>query len=295
MREQLPPEILRLLASYGPVRLTCGEGQGALSVRCHLAPFEDTLILFVDPEAPALRQLLESPRAQVGLTVEKENISLIMHGRAVQGLSVMSNPRRSELLHWVPEGVDPRRVLAVSFWAESLSYRKGDETIEGSTPLGRARREASKVWLDQCFTGIVPAVVFSMVCMWLWVAYAGSGDFVWQFYGLLLSCAFLVSLQVGTHLLYRAGCFRRVLLGRCLPGSSPILADGLLSYRSCLRAGWALLILALGLGFGVYAIDSVLVGVAMAASLLWILWPLWVVHLLQQTPEKVEHEGRTRR
>ena len=50
MKDQLPPEILRVLASSGPVRLTCGEGQTALSVTCHLAPFEDTLFLFVDPQ-----------------------------------------------------------------------------------------------------------------------------------------------------------------------------------------------------------------------------------------------------
>lgn len=295
MKEQLPPEILRLLASSGPVRLTCGEGQRALSVKCHLAPFEDTLFLFVDPNAPALRQLLESPRAQVNLSLEKENISLTLYGRAVQGLSVISNPRRSELLHWVPEGADPRRMLAVSFWTESLSYRRGEELLEGPTPLGRSRKEPSKVWLDQCFTGIVPAVVFGLVCMWLWVAYAGNGEVVWQFYGLLLSAAFLVSLQVGTHLLYRAGCFTRVLSGRCLPGSSPILAEGLLSYRACIQAGGALVALSGALGAGLYAMDSVLVGVAVAASLLWILWPLWVVHLLQQTPEKIENEGRPRR
>ena len=295
MKDQLPPEILRVLASSGPVRLTCGEGQTALSVTCHLAPFEDTLFLFVDPKAPALRQLMESPKAQVGLTVEEENISLTLYGRAVQGLSVMKNSRRSELLHWVPEEADPRRILAVSFWAESLSYRRGEELLEGLTPLGRTRREASKIWLDQCFTGILSAVVFSLVCMWLWVAYAGNGEVIWQFYGLLLSCSFLVSLQVGTHLLYRAGCFRRVLLGRCLPESSPILSEGLLSYRACLQAGWALVVSASALGAGLYAMDAVLVAVAAAASLLWILWPLWGVHLLQQTPEKVEHEGRSRR
>lgn len=295
MREQLPPEILRLLASSGPIRLTCGEGQSARSVRCHVAPFEDTLFLFVDPEEPALRQLLSSPKAQIGWNSEKENISLTVTGRAVQGLAVMSNSRRSELLHWVPEGADPRRVLTVSFWAESLSYRRGEELIEGLTPLGKSRKEASKVWLEQCFGGIVPAVVFSLVSMWLWVAYAGNGEVVWQFYGLLLSTAFIVTLQVGTHLLYRAGCFRRILLGRCLTGSSPILAEGLLSYRSCIQAGWALVVLSFLLAMGLYAMDSVLLGVAGAASLLWILWPLWVVHLLQKTPEKVEHEGRSRR
>lgn len=295
MTDQLPPEILRILASSGPVRLTCGEGQSARSVKCHVAPFEDTLFLFVDPSAPALQQLLESPNAQVGLTLEEERISLTLYGRAVQGLSVMQNSRRSELLHWVPEGADPRRVLAVSFWTESLSYRKGEELLEGPTPLGRTRKDASKIWLDQCFTGILPAVVFSLVSMWLWVAYAGNGEVVWQFYGLLLSCAFLVTLQVGTHLLYRAGCFRRVLLGRCLPESSPILSEGFLSYRACKQAGTAFVGLSLGLAVGLSAMDSVLLAVAGASSLLWILWPLWVVHLLQKTPEKVEYEGRPRR
>ena len=43
------------------------------------------------------------------------------------------------------------------------------------------------------------------------------------------------------------------------------------------------------LAMGLYAMDSVLLGVAGAASLLWILWPLWVVHLSKR-PEKVGHK-----
>ena len=168
MPEQLPPEILRLLASHGPVRLTCGEGQSAQAVTCFLAPFEDTLFCFVNPGHPALRQLLNSPSAQIHLSVPSENITLTIQGRAVQGLAVMTNSRRSELLHWVPEEADPRRILSVSFWPEEVSYRKGEELFEGQTPLGRERRESGKLWTEQCFSGLVPAVVFGLICVWIW-------------------------------------------------------------------------------------------------------------------------------
>jgi len=207
----------------------------------------------------------------------------------------MAHPRRSELLHWVPEGQEPRGTLAVPLWPERIEYQKDEEFFKGETPLGRSRKSPRQVWTDVALRGVLPALGFACVAMWLWIAYAGDGDAVWQAYSLSISWLSLVSLLVGSHLLYKAACFRRVLTGRCLPESAPLLSEGFLSHQSVFRAG----IVLMGVGAGLWgllgAMDPLLLPVAAFSSLLWVLWPLWFIHLLQKKPEKVEDEGRSRR
>ncbi len=295
MPDMLPPDILHALASHGPVRLSVGEGATKKGLQCHVAPFEDCVFCFVEPGHPALRELLNSPRAEIQLSDEASELDLRIQGRAVQGQSVMANSRRSELLHWVPDGADPRRILTVHFWAEAAQFKKGESVFQGKTPLGRSRKEARSLWVDLAFGGLWPVVAFAFVSMWIWIAYAGNGEAVWQMYSLGVSMLSIWAIQVGSHLLYRAACFRRFLVGRCLPESCTMLSEGFLSHRSTVQTGMVLSVLGLAAGALLGAMDPYLLPVAATASLLWVLWPLWGIHLLQKTPEKTEDAGRSRR
>ena len=292
MADVLPPDVLHFLASHGPVRLVLGEGTNKKGLQCHVAPLDDCLYCFVEPGHPALRALLSGPGAEVLLSSEQDETHLRIKGRAVQGRSVMSSSRRSELLHWIPESADPRRTLLVCFWAEEVSFKKEENLFEGLTPLGRERKDQRAYWIDLAFGGMWPAVIFAAVCMWFWIAYAGNGEGVWQLYSLSISLAAVLTLQVGSNLLYRSACFRRFLAGRVLAESCPVLASGCLAHNSVQVAGFGLVATGIGLSVLLTAMDPLLLPVAAASSLLWVLWPLWGIHLLQKHPEAVEHEGR---
>ena len=295
MREQIPSEILRVLAGTEAVRLVCGGSKGAEGVSCHIAPFEGPLFCIVDPKAPALKRLMVNPEARIEVESASEGFSIRIRGRAVPGRAVMANSRRSELLHWVPDGGDPRNLLAVPFWPEHIDYKKGSEHFEGPTPMGKERPSLMMSLVETGVGRIWPAIAFSMVAIWLWVAYAGRGQAVWQFYSLPI--AFLTSLMllVGSNLAYRAACFRRVITGRCLPESAPQLSEGLLSHRLVVRLSVVCLGIGLALCALLSAMEALLLPVALLSSLIWVLWPLWAIHLLQKEPELPHDQRRSRR
>jgi hypothetical protein len=268
------------------MRLICGALGSAQGTSCRVAPFDDVLYCLVSEDNPALRQLLKAPQARLELADKEAGIVIKIRGRSVPGRSVLAHPRRSELLHWVPEDQDPRRLLAVPLWAEHIQFDKGEESFSGETPQGRDRPRAAHCWKEAAFSNILPALGFAWFSLWMWVAYAGSGDLIWQAYSLGLSGLAVTGLQVGSNLLYKSQCFRGFLTGRILAKSCPVLARGLLPYETVKRTGLSLLGLGLGLAVLVNAMDPVLLPVAGAVSLIWVLWPMWTIHLLQKEPEK---------
>jgi len=295
VREQIPSEILRLLAGVDGVRLVCGGRKGAEGVSCHIAPFEGPLYCIVDPKAPALRRLFVNPEARIEAESASDEFNIRIRGRAVPGRSVMSNRRRSELLHWVPDGGDPRVLLAVPFWPEYIEYKKGTEQFEGPTPMGKERPSLTMSLLEAGMGRIWPAIIFSFIAIWLWVAYAGRGQAVWQFYSLPIAFSTSLLLLVGSNLAYRAACFRRVIEGRCLPESAPQLSEGLLSHRLVVRLSVVCLAVGAALCALLSAMESWLLPVTLVSSLLWVLWPMWAIHLLQKEPESPHDQRRPRR
>ena len=285
MAEQVPSEILRIMASHGAVRLICGSKGQSEGVSCHVAPFEDVLYCLVPPRSSALKQLMHAPEGRLELENAELGYKIKIRGRSVPGRSVMANPRRSELLHWVPENQNPRTLLAVPLWAEHINYEKGEEVFNGPTPLGRTRKGGATLWKEAAFYGILPFFATFWVLLWAWVAYAGNGDFVWQAYSLVLSGLAISFIQIGSNFVYRSLCFKRILEGKLLPKSAPLLSVGLLSYRSVLRGGWLLV----GVGADIFllleAIDPVLQPVVAGFSLMWLVWPFWAMHLIFQDPE----------
>lgn len=285
MAEQVPSEILRIMASHGSMRLICGGGGSAEGTTCHVAPFDDVLYCLVGPGSSALNRLLESPKARLELENGELGYKIKIRGRAVPGRSVLAHARRSELLHWVPEGQNPRALLAVPLWPEHIHYEKGTEVFDGETPLGSSRKGVGALWKEAAFYGILPVFALSWVCLWSWVAYAGNGDVVWQAYSLALSGLAVSAIQLGSNLIYQSLCFQRVLKGQLLPKSAPLLSVGLLSHRSLWRGGWILM----GVGSLSFllleAIDPLLRSVVAGISLMWLVWPFWAIHLFLQDTE----------
>ncbi len=268
------------------MRLICGAKGSSQGTTCHIAPFDDVLYCLVSEGSTAVNQLLVHPEARLEMTVPAEGHIIKIRGRSVPGRSVMAHPRRSELLHWVAESQNPRELLAVPLWAEHIHFEKGETTYIGETPQGRARRSPLSLWKEAAFANILPALGFAWFSLWMWVAYAGSGDLIWQAYSLGISGFAVSALQMGANLTYKSLCFRGMLQGRIRAESAPLLAQGLLAYGTVKRAGLILLGAGIVLSLVLNTMDPVLLPVAAAVSLIWVLWPLWIIHLLQKEPEK---------
>jgi len=268
------------------MRLICGALGSAQGTTCRVAPFDDVLFCLVSEGSPAVRQLLIQPEARLEMTIPDGGGAIKIRGRSVPGRSVMAHPRRSELLHWVAEDQDARRLLAVPLWAEHIHFDNGETTFVGETPQGRTRRSPLSLWKEATFSNILPALAFAWFCLWMWVAYAGSGNLIWQAYSLAISGMAVSSLQMGANLTYKSQCFRGMLQGRIRPESAPLLSQGLLAYGAVKRAGLVLLGVGVVLSLLLKAMDPVLLPVASAVSLIWVLWPMWFIHLLQKEPEK---------
>lgn len=268
------------------MRLICGALGSAEGTSCRVAPFDDVLYCLVSEGNPALQQLLRAPQARLELADMAAGIVIKIRGRSVPGRSVMAHPRRSELLHWVAKDQDPRHLLAVPLWAEHIQFDKAEDCFSGDTPQGRERPTVTHLWKEAAFANVLPSIGFAWFCLWMWVAYAGSGNLIWQAYSLALTGLAVTGLQVGGNLLYKSQCFRGMLQGRILASACPILAHGFLSYTAVKRAGLFILGSGFGLAWLVSAMDPVLLPVALSVSLIWILWPIWAIHLLQKEPEK---------
>jgi hypothetical protein len=268
------------------MRLICGAMGSSEGTTCRVAPFDDVLYCLVSEGSPAVNQLLIHPEARLEMTSQEEGLVIKIRGRSVPGRSIMAHPRRSELLHWVAEDQDPRKLLAVPLWAEHIHFDKGETTYAGETPQGRARRSPLSLWTEAAFSNILPALGFAWFCLWMWVAYAGSGELIWQAYSLGISGLAVTALQMGANLTYKSQCFRGMLQGRIRAKSAPLLSKGLLSYGAVKRAGHVLLVVGIALSILLKTMDPVLLPVAAAFSLIWVLWPMWLIHLLQKEPEK---------
>ncbi len=289
--EIIPAEVVRLLATHGLVQVVTGPPDAHASESLALAPFEDLIYLFARRRSPTEAALLKSTNLRLSARDPEGKYTIHMTGRGVAGCSVISNRRRLELLPWMPEDMDARTTLAIPFWPEELEYTRAaageDERFAGKTPAGIKAPPTARRWRDLSYGGIWPAVLFSLVCIWIFLGAQGP-DYPLRFVALGVSGFASVSLLGGFRLWYRGAAFRQWRQGRCHPEDAGLMVLGLLSLREVMRSAFQLLLLGSLLSLSLLSWGGILWLVTLSSTLLWLLGPLWLLHLASDDAEALE-------
>lgn len=291
----VPEPVSRVLAVHGPVRFLTRSGRAWDSQRLALAPLGDLLLLFTSRGSNTVRNLLVSPRAELVAGDDASGWQVRMQGRAVHAGRSTSHPRRSELVHWLPEGVPAPSLDVVEFVPEHVEFvdhREGEKhRWAGPTPAGTVPPEPVR-WLRAAFEGSWPAAVVAVVACWTWVGWYGQ-DYTLRGLALALAILAALALQAGPRLAVRAASLRGWQQGRHRRQDAGVLADGWVGAVPAQVVGLVLVLVGVVL-LGVVRVcwgDHLLLA-TLAASQLWYLLPLWLLHLSQRRPEPEDLPAR---
>jgi len=240
------------------------------------------------------KALLEGTQASVSARGPDNDYFIRMEGRAVAGISVMAHERRLELLPWISEERDARIMLAIPFWPETLEYVRSmgnadEERFSGKTEAGvkAGAFPRGQRWRQLAFGGVLPILFISLSIIWLTLAIQGA-EMPFRFVALGVGCLASISLIGGVRLWYRATAFMRWREGRCHIRDAGLLGQGWLAPRVVFRGSSQMLLVGLVFLLATICWGRFLMGVTFASTGLWVLWPVWVVHLSQAKPEPDE-------
>ncbi|GEM_PF-1068160 len=290
-REVIPDEILRVLSLHGPVQVVGGAPGREASARCHVAPFEDLLFFFVTRSAPVVEALLRHTNAAVHCKHVDGDYQIHLQGRALAGPPVMAHPRRLELLPWLPDGASPASFTVIEFYCEHVDYLKAREDgseirYKGNTPLGISAPAMGTRWSRVAFGGITPVVVFSLATIWVYLAYMGA-DYPMRWFALVIAWLGALLMQAGARLWFRGSAFLRWRQGRAHRDEcGALLGQALLAPKPLIDLSSMVSIAGVLCTLGLKAWpDGTLPWVVFGASFVWLMWPLWILHLSQTEPE----------
>ncbi len=126
---ELPPEVLDRLAGVEHVRVMVGPPGDNFPVGAFAAPIQRQLYLLLVPDARVEVTLDEHVHAAILADDPAGKWSIHVRGRMLYGRRVINDPRRNELLHWLPEGAGPADLVACRFHPEWLDYQH--EAVDG--------------------------------------------------------------------------------------------------------------------------------------------------------------------
>ncbi len=282
-RNLIPEPITRALALHGPVNVSCGRGEGLVTAQPQLAPFDDMLVLFLLRSAPLVAALDRDPRLDLHAQGGADNYTIRIHGRGIDTGPANAHERRMEIIPWLPEGATLARFRAVELIPERIYYSYDgveDRQHSGGFAAAAAAPAAATRWFELCVGGIIPAVCIAFVVLFAYVGWWGEW-FTLRPVALLVSLSIALGLMVSARLGYRVLAHRRWQRGDADRHHGSYLSEGLLPVRSAVllalvALGWALPAALLC----VVAWGGELLGVALAASQLWFLLPLWGLRFL---------------
>lgn len=135
---ELPPEVLDRLAACERVRVDVGPPGDSFPVHGVVAPVRGQLYLLLAPDPRVEATLRDHVDGAVLAEDPGRTWSVAARGRLLYGRRVVNDPRRSELVHWLPEGVGPEAMVAARFFPETLDYqhdaRDGRRRAQGPVP-----------------------------------------------------------------------------------------------------------------------------------------------------------------
>lgn len=242
---QLPDEVLDRLSLGKPVRFTAWNGEDMVTLQASVAPLHRQLYVLVPLGGEMEAALLSDGRAEISAESKEENWNLRVTGRAVAGRSASGDPRRSELVHWLPENQNPNRLLAVRFLAEQMDYSRsqGNDRTRAAGPVpGRKVPSPAARWTRMAIRGTLGWVPVMGLTLW-------GGLLTWAdppyrtFTVLTLMILVSVSLYGGVGLLGRYTSFLRWREGLVKEEEVPEFMRGWLPPRQVFRVGAALVVL----------------------------------------------------
>ena len=278
----VPLEVVKVLAGHGPVSIATYAHEGAATVHC--APFEDLIHLFVRRGSPTERALLESTQLTLSAKADDGDYQLRMEGRAHAGRPLGGHPLLRALEPWSPEGESPHRLLAVPFVAEHIEYVRGGadnpQRNAGLTPAGMARPTRSRTLLAACFSGMArPLAVWILAWTVAWFGAQGT-DFVGRPVGVTLALIAGLGMVGGVRLFVLGRGYLAWRSHKANEADAAWLVEGLISPRD------AQLIAAAMVFTGCIALS--LIGAIWGERLFWMVLlfsgvllcgPAWLVHL----------------
>lgn len=289
--DNLPRDVIRILSRSGPVSWWVGGDAALARGSAPVAPFEDVVFVFLPVGHPGEQALLSSTRMVLQARHPDGDYNLRMVGRAHAGLPLARHPRRAEIAPWAPDNANPQRLLAVPFVAESVDLVRQDGELtsrhEGQTPAGRERPGAGGVWARAALGGLAaPFALLVLVGMWARLTLEGP-EMPWRPLAMLFSALGGLLPLAAARLFVLSRAFLAVREGRVRAGESEAFEEALLAPRQvsgvALRLGLlglASLLLVAGV-WGVY-----FAGLAFALSGVWVLVPVWAVHLSMVDPRR---------
>lgn len=285
-RELLPSEVVRVLATHGPLALTVGNADHEpASARCLCAPYEECLYLFIRPDSPVERKLLWDCRAAVDAINTEAGYSVRLRGRAVAGPRVMSHGRRLELIHWLPADANPRVWMVVPFYAERVEYNRGrgDDRFVGDTPAGRDVPSLGSRWYYAAFDGIQLWSLASAIGLWIVTIVAGAE---WPLRALaqLMATVAALLLMASGRLWYQARLLLSAREGRGEAPGAPMFDQGLLAPMTVLTAAGVFAVIAAILILVLPLWSWTLFGATLFFSFAWIQWPVWITRIFRAEP-----------
>ena len=287
-RDNLPPDVIRVLSFHGPVEMFVGVGRA--KARVSVAPFEDVLHLLVPSGSDVEKALLQTNAVDLQARHPDGDYALRMTGRAHAGARLGRHPERSAIEPWLPDGTSTGSLLAVPFIAEHIEFVRaegeGKARYHGPTPAAASRPSRGMTLLRACFAGLpLPFAILAAVAPWFWLTLEGPSYPARPLVLVLQICTGL-GLLGGARLLVLALAFSQWRKGRAREADAPLLTEALLAPGEAVRLGMFFLGLStVGLAvLGTYW-DSTAALIALAANGAWLLTPAWTVHLLSGRPE----------
>ncbi len=284
----LPRDVVRVLANHGAVQVSTHELEGGAKIPC--APFEDYLYLFVSPGSATEAALLKTTRLSVSAKGPNGEYQIRMEGRGNAGRPLPGHPLFSALDPWRPEGVSSHRLLVVPFVAEEIEFvqGKGDQVKRhaGATRAGADLPTKTRIWMGACFSGLagILALLYTIVCV-AWLGAQGV-EFVGRPFAVGLCLMGGLGLIGGIRLLVLAQGFLLWRRHKCSASDAPWLVDSFLAPSEARMAGAAMLIVALSSLATIWIVWGVgLMWKVIIASGILVAAPAWVMHLAMGRPE----------
>ncbi len=204
----LPEEVMDRLSLVGQVRFTAWKGGEPVVVSAPVAPLHRQLFVLVNKNGAIEDALMQDGRAELWVEQKEPPWQIRVVGRAVAGRDAGADPRRSELLHWLPEGSRAQNLLAIRFFPETVDYHVGGARRASGPVPGSALPSELTRWSRMVVRGHLGWLPVLAAITW-------GGILAWvphELRNLLVLCLMLIlaiTLFSGVALLGRYGEFLR--------------------------------------------------------------------------------------
>lgn len=174
---ELPKPVLDLLSVHGPVRLSTAVSHHSASA--HLAPIHNALCALIPVSSVVLQDVLVDGRAEFIAENKERDYVIRVKVRVAPGRALPGEPRRSELQHWAPDGVNPANLVVLHLVPTFLEFTRSvdgeRQRVIGDIP-GAALPSQLRVWWELAFRRLWPWLPIPLALDWTWLLFLRQAD-----------------------------------------------------------------------------------------------------------------------